>query len=118
MSPNEPDYTQLAELDRLVHEPSRLAILATLAGCESADFQFLLNTTGLNKGNLSAHAIKLEQAGYVAVEKGYSGKLPYTLYKLTQMGRDALDLYQAQLRQMLAQLDSSGPTLNAELGMG
>lgn len=107
MSQSEPDYTQLAELDRLVHEPSRLAILATLAGCKSADFQFLLNTTGLNKGNLSAHAIKLEQAGYVEVEKGFSGKSPYTLYKLTQMGREALNLYQTQIQQMLVQLDSS-----------
>lgn len=117
MPANEPDFTQLTELDRLVHEPSRLAILATLAGCQSADFQFLLNTTGLNKGNLSAHAIKLEQAGYVVVEKGFSGKLPYTLYKLTQAGREALGLYQEQLKQMLAQLDSSAPTLNAEFGL-
>ncbi|MBK8903442.1 MAG: transcriptional regulator [Anaerolineaceae bacterium] len=117
MSANEPDFTQLAELDRLVHEPSRLAILATLAGCESADFQFLLNTTGLNKGNLSAHAIKLEQVGYVEVEKGFSGKSPYTLYRLTPAGRNALKAYQAQLQQMLVKLDESGPALNAELGV-
>ena len=117
MPANEPDFTQLAELDRLVHEPSRLAILATLASCQSADFQFLLNTTGLNKGNLSAHAIKLEQAGYVAVEKGFSGKLPYTRYKLTETGREALALYQQQLQQMLSQMDSSTPTLNAGLGL-
>lgn len=106
MSQTDPDFTQLTELDRLVHEPSRLAILATLAGCESADFQFLLNTTGLNKGNLSAHAIKLEQAGYVEVEKGFNGKSPYTLYKLTQGGCEALKLYQTQMSQMLGQLDS------------
>lgn len=111
MPTNEPDFTQLTELDRLVHEPSRLAILATLSGCQSADFQFLLNTTGLNKGNLSAHAIKLEQAGYVEVEKGFSGKLPYTLYKLTKAGREALALYQQQLQQMLAQMDAADASL-------
>jgi DNA-binding transcriptional ArsR family regulator len=100
------NYTQLTELDRLVHEPARLAIMATLAGCESANFDFLLNTTGLNKGNLSAHAIKLEHAGYVEVQKGFNGKSPYTLYKLTKEGRKALKLYQTQLKQMLMQLDS------------
>ena len=111
MPANEPDFTQLAELDRLVHEPSRLAILATLASCQSADFQFLLSTTGLNKGNLSAHAIKLEQAGYVAVEKGFSGKLPYTRYKLTKAGQEALALYQQQLQQMLSQMDAADGSL-------
>lgn len=117
MSPNELDFTQLAELNRLVHEPARLAILATLVACESADFQFLLNTTGLNKGNLSAHAIKLEQAGYIVVEKGFSGKSPYTLYQLTEAGREAIKLYQTQLKEMLAQLDNPGPALSAELGL-
>lgn len=111
MSPNELDFTQLAELDRLVHEPSRLAIMATLAGCKSADFQFLLNTTGLTKGNLSAHAIKLEQAGYVDVEKGFSGKLPYTRYRLTEAGREALVIYQQQLQQMLSQMYAADGSL-------
>ncbi len=103
-TPREAAYAGLTELDRLIHEPARLAIMATLAGCESADFDFLLRATGLTKGNLSAHAIKLEQAGYVQVEKGFHGKTPYTHYRLTKPGRKALDLYREQLKQTLAQL--------------
>jgi DNA-binding transcriptional ArsR family regulator len=103
------DYTELAELDRWIHEPARLAIIATLAGCESADFVFLLNTTGLNKGNLSAHAIKLEQAGYIEVRKEFIGRSPHTLYRLTEKGRKALKLYQTQIRRLMAQLGGSSP---------
>jgi DNA-binding transcriptional ArsR family regulator len=103
-TPPEANYADLAELDRLIHEPARLAIMATLAGCESADFEFLLRATGLNKGNLSAHAIKLEQADYLQVEKGFRGKTPYTLYRLTKTGRKALNGYREQLKQALAQL--------------
>jgi DNA-binding MarR family transcriptional regulator len=105
----EEDYTKLSELNRWILEPARLAIMASLAGCESADFVFLLNTTGLNKGNLSAHAIKLEQAGYVEVRKGYNGKSPHTLYRLTEKGREALKLYRSQIKRLLVQLDSGSP---------
>jgi DNA-binding MarR family transcriptional regulator len=107
MPKSETDYTELAELDRWIHEPARLAIIASLAGCESADFIFLLNTTGLNKGNLSAHTIKLEQAGYIEVRKGYIGRSPHTLYRLTDKGRKALKLYQTQIRRLMAQLGGS-----------
>ncbi|MBN2004194.1 MAG: transcriptional regulator [Anaerolineae bacterium] len=99
--PSDPDYSDLAALDRLIHEPARLAIMAVLAGCESADFEFLRNATGLTKGNLSAHAIKLEQGGYLTVEKGFQGKTPYTRYRLSPAGRAALKEYREQLKQTL-----------------
>jgi DNA-binding transcriptional ArsR family regulator len=100
----EEDYTQLAELDRWIHEPARLAIVATLAGCESADFLFLLNATGLNKGNLSAQAIKLGDAGYIDIQKEFLGRSPHTVYRLTEKGRKALKQYKSQLRRLMAQL--------------
>jgi DNA-binding transcriptional ArsR family regulator len=100
----EEDYTQLAELDRWIHEPARLAIVATLAGCESADFLFLLNATGLNKGNLSAQAIKLGDAGYIEIRKEFLGRSPHTVYRLTDKGRKALKQYKSQLRRLMAQL--------------
>ncbi|MBN1440449.1 MAG: transcriptional regulator [Anaerolineales bacterium] len=100
----EKDFTQVAGLDRWIHEPARLAIVATLAGCESADFLFLLNATGLNKGNLSAHAIKLADAGYIEIKKEFAGRMPHTLYRLTDKGRKALTRYRSQVRQLMAQL--------------
>jgi len=99
--PNDPDFSELSDVDRLIHEPSRLAIMAVLAGCESADFEFLLRTTGLTKGNLSAHAIKLEQGGYLVVEKGFNGKTPFTRYSLTPFGRKALTHYRERLKSTL-----------------
>jgi DNA-binding transcriptional ArsR family regulator len=105
----EEDYTQLAELDRWIHEPARLAIVATLAGCESADFLFLLNATGLNKGNLSAQAIKLGDAGYIEIRKEFLGRSPHTVYRLTEKGRKALKQYKSQLRRLMAQLGGSNP---------
>ncbi len=98
------DFTQLAELDRWIHEPARLAIIATLAGCESADFLFLLNATGLNKGNLSAQAIKLGEAGYIDIQKEFLGRSPHTVYRLTEKGRKALKHYKSQLRRLMAHL--------------
>ncbi|MGB7539692.1 MAG: transcriptional regulator [Anaerolineales bacterium] len=103
------DYTQLAELDRWIHEPARLAIVATLAGCESADFLFLLNATGLNKGNLSAQAIKLGDAGYIEIRKEFLGRSPHTVYRLTEKGRKALKQYKSQLRRLMAQLGGPNP---------
>ena len=100
----EEDFSQLAELDRWIHEPARLAIVATLAGCESADFLFLLNATGLNKGNLSAQAIKLGDAGYIDIQKEFLGRSPHTVYRLTEKGRKALKQYKSQLKRLMAHL--------------
>ncbi|HOQ32288.1 MAG TPA: transcriptional regulator [Candidatus Hydrogenedens sp.] len=87
----------MAELDRLIHEPARLRILTILAGVEAADFNFLLNTLGLTKGNLSSHMDRLEKAGYVKVEKSFNGRVPHTEFQITPQGKEALEEYWRQL---------------------
>lgn len=99
--PGSPILTRLAELDRLVHEPARLAIIALLYVIESADFTFLMNQTGLSWGNLSAHMTKLEEAGYIEVEKSFKGRRPNTSLRLTSTGRSAFQDYRQNLKQML-----------------
>jgi DNA-binding transcriptional ArsR family regulator len=74
-------------LDRLIHEPGRLAILTVLSSVKAADFVFLQRTTGLTKGNLSSHLTKLEDAGLVAIEKRFVLKKPNTNVELTPEGR-------------------------------
>jgi DNA-binding transcriptional ArsR family regulator len=76
----------ISELDRVIHEPGRLMIVALLAGVKECDFQFLLTETKMSKGNLSTHLAKLENAGYVEIEKTYRGKVPLTLLRLTHGG--------------------------------
>ena len=98
------DYSALADIDRLVHEPARLAIVALLYVVESADFTFLVNQTGLSWGNLSAHMSKLEEAGYLDVEKTFKGRRPNTMLRLTPAGRSAFDEYRRSLKQVLGDL--------------
>ena len=98
------DYSALAEIDRLVHEPARLAVMALLYVVESADFTFLVNQTGLSWGNLSAHLSKLEEAGYLEVEKRFKGRRPNTNLRLTTAGRRAFDEYRRRLKQVLDDL--------------
>ena len=86
-------FEHLQSFNRLVHEPSRLAILVALSACDKADFLFLLNITGLTKGNLSSHLSKLADAGLVEIEKTFEGKTPITYAKLTLEGKDALKEY-------------------------
>ena len=81
------------DLNRIIHEPVRLRIMALLSGVASADFSFLQKTLGLSKGNLSAHADRLGRAGYLEIEKSFNGKIPHTEYRLTDAGREALDEY-------------------------
>jgi DNA-binding transcriptional ArsR family regulator len=83
-------FDHLADLDRLVHDPSRLAILTALSACEKADFIFLLNITRLTKGNLSSHLSKLEHGGLVEIQKVFEGKQPVTYVMLTLEGREGL----------------------------
>lgn len=83
----------MTELDRIVHEPVRLRIIAVLSGVDSADFKFLLSTLRLSNGNLASHVDKLERAGYVEVRKSFQGKIPHTQYRLTPAGRSALKDY-------------------------
>jgi DNA-binding transcriptional ArsR family regulator len=95
------DLRSLAGVDRVIHEPSRSAILAVLGAVESADFLYLMHETGLTKGNLSVHLSKLEAAGYLDIEKTYRGKIPLTLCSITPAGRLAFDAYREQLKQFI-----------------
>lgn len=90
-------FEVLSALDRLVHEPARLAILTALSACRYADFLFLQSLTGLGKGNLSSHLEKLEEAGLVRIEKGFHGKVPLTRVHLTPEGRQAIDAHWRRL---------------------
>jgi DNA-binding transcriptional ArsR family regulator len=90
--------------DRLVHEPGRLAILVVLNAVEEADFLFLMDQTDLTKGNLSSHTAKLESAGYVEVEKMFVGKIPRTVYRLTDEGSEALQRYRKHMAGVLGTL--------------
>ena len=87
-------------LDRLIHEPGRLAILTVLASVRDADFLFLLRATGLTKGNLSSHLAKLEDAGLVTIEKRFIRKKPNTNVTLTATGRTRIARHWEQLDQL------------------
>jgi DNA-binding transcriptional ArsR family regulator len=81
------------KFDKIIHEPTRLRIMMILAGLEQADFNFLVTTLSLTRGNLSSHIEKLESAGYLKVKKSFKGKVPNTSYQLTQEGSKALAQY-------------------------
>jgi DNA-binding HxlR family transcriptional regulator len=89
-------------LDRVIHEPARLTIVALLSSVASADFLFLLKESGLTKGNLSVHLSRLEEAGYIQMEKTFRGKIPHTEYKLTSKGKSAFDQYRKSLGSIIA----------------
>ena len=90
-----------AAIDKLIHEPARLMIMANLYVVESADFTFIMRQTGLTWGNLSSHMSKLEKAGYIGVEKSFVGRKPHTMLHLTGAGRVAFDSYRQQMKQVL-----------------
>jgi DNA-binding MarR family transcriptional regulator len=91
----------LLQLDRDIHEPARLVIVATLYAAAEADFLFLQRETGLTKGNLSSHLAKLEQAKYIEIEKTFRGKIPLTVCRLTPAGRAAFETYRKTLKKAL-----------------
>ena len=91
----------VANIDRLIHEPSRLTIMAHLYVVESADFLFLIRQTGMTWGNLSVHISKLEAAGYLNVRKEFLGKKPHTVVSLTSSGRVAFQDYRKGMKQVL-----------------
>src|ERR1017187_1795207 len=93
---------ELPDLDPVVHGKLRLAVLSLLVGMEEADFTWLRQKTGSTDGNLGAQMLKLEEAGYVAMEKRFAGRKPQTLYRMTAAGREALANYVAALKSLLA----------------
>jgi DNA-binding HxlR family transcriptional regulator len=91
----------IADLDRVIHEPGRLMIVALLFAVERSDFLYLQHETAMNKGTLSSHLARLEEAGYVGVTKTYRGKVPQTLLCLTGAGRRAFEQYRRKLKGAL-----------------
>jgi len=107
MAEQVPDNNHLqpiVDIDRAIHAPARLMILAFLSVVESADFTFLMHQTGLTRGNLSSHLQKLEGAGYIRIEKEFVDRIPRTLISLTADGREAIDIYRENMRQVVDQL--------------
>ena len=88
-------------LDPLLHSELRLAVMSILLGVEEADFVFLKAQTGATSGNLSVQIDKLQQAGYIEVSKGFKGKMPQTLCRITDRGRDAFAAYVEALKSYI-----------------
>lgn len=95
---------QINDIDRIIHEPARLMILAYLYVVESADFLFLMRQTGLTRGNLSSHLSKLETAEYIQIKKEFVDKIPRTLLRLSKMGRKAFQEYRKNMKDLLDEL--------------
>jgi len=91
------------EIDKLIHEPSRLKIVVQLYAVESADFVYLKRQIGLTWGNLSAHLSKLESAGYVEITKTIVSKKTQTILRLTNKGRESFEVYSKNLKKVLGE---------------
>jgi DNA-binding transcriptional ArsR family regulator len=104
-----PEGNEDLVLDRLIHEPGRLAILTVLSSVQSADFVFLQRTTGLTKGNLSSHLSRLEEAGLVEIEKKFVLKKPNTSVALTPVGRQRTAQHWNQLERLRSLSRQPGP---------
>jgi DNA-binding MarR family transcriptional regulator len=91
----------MSDLDRVIHEPARLQLVALLSSVKEADFVYLLRITGFTKGNLSSHLAKLEEAAYVEIEKTFRGKIPLTVIRLTKEGQTAFQSYRQAITDLL-----------------
>ena len=98
------DLQSIADIDPLIHAPTRLKIMAYLSIVESADFTFLMRQTGLTRGNLSVNLRKLEEVGYVNITKEFVDRIPRTLIRLTSEGRQAIQTYRDNMRNVLNDL--------------
>ena len=101
MSSSDADIT---DINRLIHEPSRLMIMAQLYVIQSADFLFLLQQIQMTPGNLSSHLSKLEEAGYVEITKEFIERKPHTALALTEKGRAAFKEYRKKVKQFVDKL--------------
>jgi DNA-binding MarR family transcriptional regulator len=103
---NRPDNadgeTNALDFDRLIHEPARLVLISNLYVVDEADFVFLSSQTGLTAGNISSHMTRLEDAGYVNIDKTFANKRPRTTYALTATGRAAFERYRRHVAGLLA----------------
>jgi len=100
----DPELHPLADIDQVVHASARLMVLTYLYVVESADYVFLMRRTGLTWGNLATHLNKLEEAGYIEMEKAFQGKKPHTIIRLTEAGRSAFRQYKQSMQQVLDDL--------------
>ena len=91
-------FEELANLDRLIHEPARLSIMTALSVVQNADFTFLQRITGLSMGNLSNHLSKLEDGGMIEIAKGYVNNRPNTSIHITPKGKQAITDHWQQLQ--------------------
>ena len=98
------DLQPIESIDRTIHAPARLMILAYLSVVDCVDFVFLMNHTGLTRGNLSSHLSKLESAGYISVEKEFVDRIPRTLIRLSDKGKNAIETYRENMRQVIDNL--------------
>lgn len=94
----------LSNIDPLIHAPARLMVLSYLYVVESADYVYLMRMTGLTWGNLATHLSKLEEAGYIAVQKTFNGKKPQTILRMSEQGRTAFRTYKKNMQQILDDL--------------
>lgn len=100
----DPELHPFVDIDQVIHAPGRLMVLTYLYVVESADFVFLKNMTALTWGNLSTHLTRLEEAGYIRIEKGFEGKKPRTTISLTPDGRAAFRKYKQHMKRVLDEL--------------
>jgi DNA-binding transcriptional ArsR family regulator len=105
------DDFQMPEIDRVVHEPARLAILTVLASCEEADFLFLERATKLSRGNLSVQLTRLEDAGVIEIEKRIEHKRTLTTARLTDQGRRSLNAYWDSMNSLRTAAGSASAVL-------
>ena len=96
----EDDLRAAMQLDRIIHEPARLLIVAILYAEKSGQFPSLLHRTRLTNGNLHTHLQKLEQAGYIQAEVGYRGKKAFKIWRLSEFGQAAFEIYQGKLQRI------------------
>jgi len=100
----ESELHPLPDIDPLIHAPARLMVLSYLYVVESADYVYLMRMTGLTWGNLATHLSKLEEAGYIAVQKTFNGKKPQTILRMSEQGRAAFRTYKKNMQQILDDL--------------
>ena len=97
---NKPTNIPIEEIDKVIHEPARMKIMANLYFVESMDAIFLLRQTELTWGNLATHTKKLEAAGYIEVKKEFIKRKPHTMFLLTKKGRDAFEVYTKRMKHL------------------
>jgi DNA-binding MarR family transcriptional regulator len=98
------DLQPITNIDRTLHAPARLMILAILNVVETADFTFLMQQSGLTRGNLGTHVTKLEEDGYISIKKLFVERKPRTLFRLTDEGRRAIQTYRKNMRYVIDSL--------------